>query len=90
MKSVEIYIKNILLETNFRKYVSFIHFGLTSQDINNVVYPVLIKKFIENEFFQENKLSKNFNSNRNFFISEDKEKKNFFLINYQEILNNHI
>ena len=52
VKSVEIYIKNILLETKFRKYVSFIHFGLTSQDINNVVYPVLIKKFIENEYME--------------------------------------
>ena len=44
------------------------------------------KNFIENDFSRKSKLSKNLNSNSNFSISEDKEKKNFFLINYQEIL----
>ena len=50
VKAVEIYIKNILLETDLKECVSFIHFGLTSQDINNVVYPVLIKTFINTEY----------------------------------------
>jgi len=50
VKAVEIYIKNILLETEFKDCVSFIHFGLTSQDINNVLYPVLIKTFINDKY----------------------------------------
>ena len=50
VKAVEIYIRNILVETDFKDNVSFIHFGLTSQDINNVVYPTLIKKFIKDEY----------------------------------------
>ncbi len=50
VKSVEIYIKNILLKTDLKECVSFIHFGLTSQDINNVLYPVLIKNFIKDEY----------------------------------------
>jgi len=50
VKAVEIYIKNILLETQLKDYVSFIHFGLTSQDLNNVIYPILIKSFIEKEY----------------------------------------
>jgi len=50
VKAVEIYIKNILLETQLKDYVSFIHFGLTSQDVNNLIYPRLIKEFIEKEY----------------------------------------
>ncbi len=50
VKAVEIYIKNILLESDMKECVSFIHFGLTSQDLNNVLYPVLIKSFINEEY----------------------------------------
>ena len=50
VKSVEIYIKNILLESKLKDWVSFIHFGLTSQDINNILYPVLIKNFINDKY----------------------------------------
>jgi adenylosuccinate lyase len=50
VKAIEIYIKNILLHTEFKDFVSFIHFGLTSQDINNVLYPLLIKNFISDEY----------------------------------------
>lgn len=50
VKAVEIYIKNILLESDLKECVSFIHFGLTSQDLNNVLYPVLIKSFINDEY----------------------------------------
>jgi len=50
VKSVEIYITNILLETELKDCVSFIHFGLTSQDINNILYPVLIKTFINDKY----------------------------------------
>ncbi len=50
VKSVEIYIQNILLETPLKNVISFIHFGLTSQDINNILYPILIKTFINDKY----------------------------------------
>jgi len=50
VKSVEIYIQNILLETPLKNVISFIHFGLTSQDINNILYPTLIKTFINDKY----------------------------------------
>ena len=50
VKSVEIYIQNILLETPLKDVISFIHFGLTSQDINNILYPILIKTFINDKY----------------------------------------
>ena len=52
VKAVEIYLKNQLLESPLKDYVSFIHFGLTSQDVNNVIYPILIKGFIEQEYMK--------------------------------------
>lgn len=50
VKAVEIYIQQKCLELGLDKCISFIHFGLTSQDINNVLYPKIIKKFISNEY----------------------------------------
>lgn len=47
VKAVELYIKNKLLERGLSNCINFIHFGITSQDINNIMYPVLIKDFIE-------------------------------------------
>ena len=48
VKAVELYIRDKLLECGMTKCINFIHFGLTSQDINNITYPVLIKDFITN------------------------------------------
>jgi adenylosuccinate lyase len=50
VKSIEIYIQNKCKELNLNKCISFIHFGLTSQDINNVLYPKIIKDFITLEY----------------------------------------
>lgn len=50
VKAVELYIKEKLIEEGLDRYVNYIHFGLTSQDINNVMYPVLIKDFIESVY----------------------------------------
>jgi len=50
VKAVELYIKEKLIEEGMDRYVNYIHFGLTSQDINNVMYPVLIKDFIESVY----------------------------------------
>lgn len=46
VKAVELYIRDKLIECGLTKCVNYIHFGLTSQDINNITYPVLIKDFI--------------------------------------------
>ena len=44
MKAVEYYIKEQLDKLgDFEKYKEFIHFGLTSQDINNTSVPLSIK-----------------------------------------------
>lgn len=53
VKAVELYIKEKLIEEGLDKYVNYIHFGLTSQDINNVMYPVLIKDFIQIIYIDE-------------------------------------
>lgn len=50
VKAVELYIRDKLLECGLTKCINFIHFGLTSQDINNIMYPVLIKDFITNVY----------------------------------------
>lgn len=43
VKAVEYYLKNRFDEMKFGKYREFIHFGLTSQDINNTAVPLTLK-----------------------------------------------
>lgn len=43
VKAVEYFVKARLAECGLEKYSEFIHFGLTSQDINNTATPLLIK-----------------------------------------------
>lgn len=43
VKAVEYFIKDKFDELNIQKYKEFIHFGLTSQDINNTAIPLSIK-----------------------------------------------
>lgn len=50
VKAVEYFIKEHLDELGHGKFREFIHFGLTSQDINNTAVPLSIKEFIENEY----------------------------------------
>jgi len=45
VKSVEYYIREKFSELGFEKFSGFIHFGLTSQDINNTAVPLLLKNF---------------------------------------------
>lgn len=53
VKAVEMYIKDKLMECNLKECINYIHFGLTSQDINNIMYPVLIKEFITNVYVNQ-------------------------------------
>ena len=50
VKAVEYFIKNKFDDLGLTKYKEFIHFGLTSQDINNTAIPLSLKEFIDREF----------------------------------------
>jgi adenylosuccinate lyase len=50
VKAVEYFIKEKMDALGLEKWKEFIHFGLTSQDINNTAIPLSLKEFMENEF----------------------------------------
>ena len=50
VKAVEYYIREKFHEKGLQKLSSFIHFGLTSQDINNTAIPLSIKDFVGEVF----------------------------------------
>lgn len=51
VKAVEYFIKSKLDELGLEKSKEFIHFGLTSQDINNTAVPLSLKEAIENVYY---------------------------------------
>jgi len=51
VKAVEYYIKKEFEKLKLDHFKEFVHFGLTSQDINNTAIPMLLKEFIEREYF---------------------------------------
>lgn len=54
VKAVEYYIKEQLDKIgDFEKYKEFIHFGLTSQDINNTSVPLSIKEALEETYISQ-------------------------------------
>ncbi|MCH2488839.1 MAG: adenylosuccinate lyase [Flavobacteriales bacterium] len=62
VKAVEYFIKDAFDSLGIEQYKEFIHFGLTSQDINNTAIPLSLKEAINDvylpEFFEvKNKLS---------------------------------
>ena len=50
VKAVEYFIKNKFEELGLSTYKEFIHFGLTSQDINNTAIPLSTKEAFENVY----------------------------------------
>lgn len=50
VKAVEYFLKKEFDKLNLEKYKEFIHFGLTSQDINNTAIPLSLKEALEAEF----------------------------------------
>jgi adenylosuccinate lyase len=50
VKAVEYYIKKQFERLGLSDFKEFIHFGLTSQDINNTSIPLLLKEFLEHEY----------------------------------------
>lgn len=47
VKAIEYYFKNQLKALGHDAYIEFVHFGLTSQDINNTSFPLMIKGYTE-------------------------------------------
>jgi adenylosuccinate lyase len=50
VKAVEYYIKDNFQQMNLTKWSEFIHFGLTSQDINNTAEPLSLKEALANVY----------------------------------------
>ncbi len=48
VKAVELYLRNKIEDTSLKDLTEFVHFGLTSSDINNIAYSLMIKQFLEN------------------------------------------
>ena len=53
VKAVEYFIKESFAKIGLEKYKEFIHFGLTSQDINNTAIPLSIKDALQKEYFPQ-------------------------------------
>lgn len=51
VKALEYYMKKKLDDLGLGNLKEFVHFGLTSQDINNTAIPLLWKEALENEYF---------------------------------------
>ena len=51
VKAVEYFLKEKLKALGYEKELEFIHFGLTSQDINNTSIPLLWKEALQTEFY---------------------------------------
>ena len=50
VKAVEYFLKEKFKSLGFQKYSEFIHFGLTSQDINNTAIPYSFKKYFKSYY----------------------------------------
>lgn len=53
VKAVEYYIKEQLDQLGLSSYKEFIHFGLTSQDINNTAFPLMLKHAVHAVYLPE-------------------------------------
>lgn len=53
VKAVEYFVKEKMELLDLGQYVEFIHFGLTSQDINNTAYPLMVKEAVEKVYIPE-------------------------------------
>ena len=53
VKAVEYFIKEAFDALGYQEFKEFIHFGLTSQDINNTAVPLLLKEAIDSVYMPE-------------------------------------
>lgn len=53
IKAIEYYIAEKCKELNMSHMIPYIHYGLTSQDINNTAIPLLLKNYINNIYLPD-------------------------------------
>ena len=53
VKAVEYHIKAKMTELGLDKYLEWVHFALTSQDINNTAVPWSIKEYLDEQYYPE-------------------------------------
>lgn len=53
VKAVEYFLKEKMTEAGLSNYLEFVHFGLTSQDINNTAIPLSLKEAMEQVYIPE-------------------------------------
>lgn len=70
VKAVEYFIKNKFKDLNLEKYLEYIHFGLTSQDINNTAIPLSIKDALNTIYVPELNELINLIDKKNYEYSE--------------------
>lgn len=51
VKAVEYFLKEVFRENGLSAFSEFIHFGLTSQDVNNTAIPLSFKDSLNNEYY---------------------------------------
>jgi adenylosuccinate lyase len=51
VKALEYFVKQQFENLKIEAFKEFVHFGLTSQDINNTAIPLLLKSFLEDVYF---------------------------------------
>lgn len=51
VKAIEYFIDKELTKLNLDNIISFVHLGLTSEDINNTAYALMIKDFLNNIYY---------------------------------------
>jgi len=51
VKAIEYYIDEKLKEIGLNNLVSYVHIGLTSEDINNTAYALMIKDYLDNIYY---------------------------------------
>ncbi len=51
VKAVEYFIKQKFNDLNISEYTEFIHFGLTSQDVNNTAIPLILKDVLQKVYY---------------------------------------
>ncbi len=53
VKAIEYFIDNKLKEFNLERLISFVHIGLTSEDVNNTAYALMIKDYLNEVSFKK-------------------------------------
>ena len=56
VKAVELYIAEKLKKMNKTSLIPWVHFGLTSEDVNNISYSIMWKEGIKNVYIEKLKL----------------------------------